>query len=155
MKLECMMRGITLFRWRFLKGQTLRQRIAQGNLNTEDLLEDAIQIAGALEAAHTKGIIHRDIKPANIFITQTDNGKVLDFGLAKIGLKREPNSKTTESTEEFLTSPGTAMGTLSYMSPEQPSERTWTPGPTYFRLALCCMTTGTYFGQCIVSRFNK
>jgi serine/threonine protein kinase/Flp pilus assembly protein TadD len=99
-----------------LEGQTLKRRIGGKALPTEQLLEWAVQMADALEAAHAKGIIHRDIKPANVFITQRNQVKILDFGLAKLAPQRRDASVTQDQT---LTSPGGTVGTMAYMSPEQ------------------------------------
>jgi serine/threonine protein kinase len=119
--------GQTFIAMEFLDGHTLKQRIARGPLSLDDLLDAGIQAANALDTAHARGIVHRDIKPANIFCTRAGQVKVLDFGLAKIlsplrtgaGVSMTASGLPTVSAEELLSSPGSAMGTVMYMSPEQ------------------------------------
>src|SRR5580693_6643745 len=114
--------GQTFIVMEFLDGQTLKHRISGKSLPLEQVLELGIEISDALDAAHAKGIIHRDVKPDNIFITQRGHVKILDFGLAKLAPAAGAmnlSAMPTASEPEMLTQPGSAIGTLTYMSPEQ------------------------------------
>jgi serine/threonine protein kinase len=139
--------GRTYLVFEMLAGSTLAEVMKEGRLQTREALDYAGQVARGLAAAHTHGVVHRDVKPANLFLTTTGIIKILDFGLARI---RAAGTESAEETTAEVTGPGLALGTVSYMSPEQARVNRSTPAPTFSPSGRCstrCCRAGILSGE--------